>query len=218
MKKLVVMLAVVGLMAAPSMAGVGILNTAGTAFATHPVTADSQSGYITITLGLHLPTAIPKVDFIHFDFVYDAAELAFTAVNLMAPFQGTSQNATGLPAWLSGTITAPGTYRISSNVISVGTPSAMGTMTLASSVIYPLLQIQFFQFTGTTDAGSHFMDFWMPHSQFDIYAVSSGMMYYSVISYVSTHNALEIVPEPGSIALLLGGFACVGGGLWRRRR
>ncbi len=210
MRKILCILAITAI-ATPAMADIGFLNANHTGFAAYGIDGANSSSF-TLTMGIHVTPTLPMADMLHFGFFYDADEVDVTSVTALAPWQGKSNNVTGLPTFLGTTRT--GGWNIGTNYISVGTPLAWGTTTLVGTTYYPIAQWKFHIDTPNDDG------------YYDFYFLDDGTLYYyttpsSVWSSMPAGNGVggfAITPEPASLSVLALGALGIGGGIWRRRR
>lgn len=225
MKKFLVLLALVGLVAAPAQAGFGILNSTGTGFVDLSGDVGNYVGTFVVTIGFHTTAPMANALALKFHFVYDSAEMIMLGAAGVSPFanptinniNGTISGTDGLPKFLADNIThgaGGGLWGIGSNWVGVGPASGTATysMDMAASVYYPVARFTFMQMIGNDDM---YYDFYVDYG--DFYLWNSVNSTTAIVRKTGFESGVVITPEPGSVALLIAGFAGIGGGLWRRR-
>ena len=227
MKRLLLMLAVVGLLAAPASADLKLANLqhmgTGTVGVHSPAsgiyvdykTVAVASDLIHVTFAFHWPyyTAV-EAGYIGHNFVYDNSEVQIIGGGAAGPFV-TGTWGTSFPPYLwpnpsSGTWTIGTLYE---DVQGYWTNKVL----IEGSGIYPFFQVDM-----------HVKDV-IPDSFLD--AIVTNVFVVFLYSSASTGGpwwtggnisvpayGMGIIPEPASMTLLAGGLLAIGAGVWRRRR
>ena len=245
MRKTLLVMALVGLLATPAMADFGSIGPGPTM--QNVFNYAPTSAVYTTTWYFHIdPLVFPgplSVDFLHYQFVWDMDEVTILNIAGAGMFAAMPNNVASLISFVTGNYST-GTHGAQSGTFGgtaiSGTPTFPGvpnSFTLSPSVYYPFLQVQYhvkapvfdFYYDVRLDwidiYGGFFSTLGSPqviHS-----AGTSWSTYYTVTpilytwtlytSAIRDANVL-IQPEPASAALLAGGLLAIGGGIWRRRR
>lgn len=207
----------------------------------------SGTGSVTFAFHWPYATAVHAVQ-LHSALQYDNSEVAITGTTAVGIFTaadnfpgGVTWTGTGLNpsagTWQVGDVLGPGVP------LWCNAPFPPALSMVSGSGIYPFMKVDFH--VKGPDPADSFLDlivpsaallFWMSPSATGATYWTGGGIGYSFTTYTTTYTSggitftnthtntyyachgVDVVPEPGSLGLLLAGAACIGGGIWRRRR
>ena len=262
--RILAILAVVGLLASPALAGLtpsSLTPTAATGM--QPLTEGQgcvgpyangnlymsyqtyilPSGTGSVTFAFHWPFGGAPVHAIQLwsSLLYDNSEITITGTTPVGIFTA-ADNFPGATTWTNTFNPTSGTWKIG-DVLGTGVPLwcnaafPPATATVGGSGIYPFMKVDFHVKGPCPGDGlldlvvpSAAMLFWStPNGTAGTWWTGGGIMYtyftYTTPTYGHTYTGssyacwgVDVVPEPGSLGLLLAGAACIGGGILRRRR
>lgn len=238
MRRLVLALALVGLVASPALAGlapssysptmadlgernghtVGIYDGAGGIY-TNIIQPANVSDVFTVEFAFHWPY-VTSVNMIQFwsAIVWDTDEIQITSALPFGAWNANNYDGTSFQTFVSGLVNT-GVVKVG-DVLGTGVPlwqnplGGLSSSTLvAGSQVVPFMQVQFHVHNPVDDG------------YLDLFIGSAAMLFTSLGSTYWTGGAIgvpsygiAITPEPASLSLLAGGLLAVGAGIWRRRR
>ena len=232
MKKIVLCMALAGFVAAPVMGDLientvpkavpeSDMNTIGVYLYGSIIPMDlkvaqAPSDNVVVTFGWHWPGPTDNLHQIQFDFLYDNSEVEVVGTAPMGAFVGQAGNMD----W--GDTVFPNPSSGMQSVSLWGNP-ASGTGFLATSGVYPFLQVELHMKNGLHEDSANdvmigtTLKLLASHIATDSYPPYTS--YWWSYNYAPEENyGIDYFPEPSSMALLAVGLLTMGGGLRRRLR
>jgi hypothetical protein len=227
MKKLLLILALVGLMAGPATADlhesgklatglqhtgtgtVGISDGAGGIYLSYKTTAVA-SDIIMLDFAFHWPYATTVyVGFLGHNFVWDSSEVQVIGASSIAPWAAYNYTAGSFPNFTSGTWTLATLYEDFPGYWT-------NTFPLPGSAVVPFMHVTLHVKDVIADS---YLDVIIStfHAHFALTPNSSGGWWTGGAIGAPAYG-MGVVPEPASMTLLAGGLLAIGAGVWRRRR
>lgn len=248
MRKLVLILAMVGLVASPVLAelapssfnpsqrnlgamsghtvgipGVTPYGGPGPIIPYDQLVYAAPSDTLIVNFAFHWPYSGSSVSVVQFQsqLVYDNSEVAVVSTTPLGIFAtGGNNNFPGPTTWATLFNPSSGTLAIG-DVLGTGTPlwqnpAAFGTVVLASSGVYPFMQVELHVKNGLNSDG--LLDVVIGQAAMLFYLTYTPGTYWTAGNIGVTSYGMSVSPEPASLTLLAGGVLALGGGFWRRRR
>jgi hypothetical protein len=247
MRKTLLVMALVGLLASPVLAdfgdiGLGVPPGNVFVYPSGPSATYTTTWYFHINASL-FPAGV-DADFLHYQFVWDLDEVTIMNIAGAGMFAGMVNNASQLVPFVTSYLGyTTGTHGAQSGTFGgtalSGTPTFPGqpnSFHLSPSVYYPFLQVQYHVDNPIYDFYYDIRLDWIDiyggftswtsivtyHSNASLWSsyVSAVVTNYTWTLYttdIRTGNLL-VMPEPASAGLLACGLIAVAGGIWRRRR